>query len=221
MGARGRSVTWRLAATAGLALAAVAALVWWASVQEQGVAASTAPITPVPSPRQEQVGVAWTSYTPVSRVIPGGTPITWPIVDHGVTITFYFGSLSGNAVFTFTPQTNYAMSPPLVGSYFFELIGRYTAGGNVSLGRPGINIAVSYEVPELGGALEDSLTFYHYPVPVVGDPDAWVAQGTALYPAQNIAVCTTIQTGQFGLGGYRHRVLLPWMMRSALAGAGH
>jgi hypothetical protein len=211
MGRQTKIVACRTVLTLGFAALATAALLYLISVHAPEISALTEG-TGESTPNYDDVGVTWTSTTPVTTTV-GSAGKVWVITTHNMTITFYLNSVVGTAVFTFTPQSDTVIDGLVAGSHFFRLEGRYTDqnGGSVSLGED-IKIRLQYTPADLGGAREDTLRLYYY------DPlgDEWLVQDkeVSLDPWSNILECKTNETGLFGLGGYEQQTRLPVVLRS-------
>jgi hypothetical protein len=205
MRTRKQSARHHLLLATGLALVAVAGLLWWTGKHAPAAQALTAaPLRAVPI-HEDGIGAAWASFDPTSTLVLKSHVTPWEIKGYGVAITFYWSSLGGDAVFTFTPQADIELSPPEIPSYAFSLVGTYVhGGGNAAIQVP-ISIALTYEHAEIKDVQERTLTFFHYDE----FRDMWLAQDSRVDATENTVACSTRQTGLFTLAGYRHQVSLP------------
>lgn len=204
-----KTVICRMALSIGLAIAATAALIYWISAQAPDVWASTSGPAREGSSRGD-IGVTWTSTTPVTTTVGQNESKVWIIATYDMTVTFYLNSVSWPAVFTFTPESGYSIGGAIASSHFFRLEGRYEGGGTVSLND--VKIELQYSPAELNGAREHTLNLYHYDL----FTDVWAIQDKEAFvdPEANLLSCKTNETGLFGVGGYRNLTLLPIVSRS-------
>jgi hypothetical protein len=211
---RREGVIAKLAMVIGLALALTFLLLCWAFTRSSPVHAGAQPAQGEAGERSlpaqgGDVGVAWTSTEPVTTYVTGGEPQEWVISQYGVTVTFYENSVSGDAIFTFTPKTgtpsNFPVAPT---SYFFDLSGRYPGAGEVSLYHE-IGIALAYKEADLGGIEESSLQAFNYRF------KQWVNTGATVNVTENLISWETNYTGLFAVGGYRFRTFLPAVFRTS------
>ena len=143
-----------------------------------------------------EIGPTWTSTQP-EYIQVGRDYKVWALEHHPVTVTFYPGSVSADAWFTFTPRISsslggaYAPTP-----YFFDLEGVYKENDlQVSLGTLGIQIELSYDPVQLTGMDERSLQFFHHA------PTEWVPQGGDVDLTANKLTLRTKRTESFAVGG--------------------
>lgn len=195
----------------GLALFVVTGLLLWADSYGLPVRASHERDSSVLLAHDGDIAVTWTSTNPVTTTVTGG--MTWVIAQYGVTVTFPVGAVD-DAVFTFTPLSEYDPNPPLTTAYLFELVGAYVLGGGEASLKKAVSIVLQYDASELNGARENTLDFYHYD----GFLSEWASQDGTVSATQNVIECETNETGVFGLGGYRYQVSLPIVVRSDAAG---
>lgn len=212
----------------GLAAAAAVMLLWGASrgaplhvaaaLKGGSVPGSSGPGSH--SLYRANVGGTWVSTTPVTTVLSSNGYQVWPISQYGVTITFYENSvpldlglfpelkdsvvpLQVTAIFTFTPQENVSLAQGLTSAYVFNLEGRYSWGGPVSMNN--VDIALQYNEDDLEGIIEHTLRFYHYD----SFARAWGVQPGSLDSSSNVIECTTDETGLFAVAGTRFQLFLP------------
>ncbi len=211
MQAQRKAAIHRLVLATGIALIALAVLLWWSGREAPDAHAAAREPQTVSQATWSDFGVAWASMTPTHTTVTHDGKV-WEIAENGITITFFFNSLAlgTTATFTFTPESGYELDPPLLGSYFFHLDGTLDWNPElpVSLNEP-YSITLHYQESETAGAQEQSLSFYHYES--LGE--VWNAQASTVDTTQNVVECASLQIGLFGLGGYRYRHFIPLVMR--------
>jgi hypothetical protein len=183
-----------LALAIGLASALIALLLACAAESAPPIAAS---------PSRDDLWPAWTSTEPVTTTVTVDRK-TWYISEYGVTVTFNRSSVVGNAVFTFAPQSDIKLAPPLVSTpYVFDFYGRYVDTGDlVSLWNK-VNMALQYDEAKLGRIPENTLGAF------VLFSDDWLDQEATVNEADNVISWQTQWTGLFGIGGLGSRTYLP------------
>jgi len=214
MRTREQRARYHLLLATGLALATVAGLLWWTGRHASAAQALTAAPLQAPPKAEDGIGAAWASFVPTFTHVSEDAVTSWEIKGYGVTITFYWTSLPGSAVFTFTPQADVQLGPPEIPSYAFELVGTYDDGGGNAVIQDPISIMLRYEHAEIGGAQEQTLAFFHYDE----FGHVWIAQQSYVDSAENTVTGSTNETGLFTLAGYRHRAFLPAVLRSGVQG---
>lgn len=191
-----KSMVRDLALAIGLSAALIALLLACAAESAPPMAAAP----PAARTAVGELGPAWTSTDPVTRIVQPDT--TWFIEPYGVTITFKEGALRETAIFTFTPRPDLPLDPPLASTgYLFDF-----SGTLVSTGRPvslwkAIRYTLQYEEAELRNVSEHTLEVYRY-------SDWWIPQNADVDTTANRITWETAFTGKFGVGGYGPRAFI-------------
>jgi len=203
---------YKVACAIGLAIGLIAVLFLCVGRGAPALSASTDAGADRASARAErgEIGPTWTSTQPVYAEI-GRDPYVWSITEHGVTVTFYVGSVSSDAWFTFTPRISSSLGNVYVPTpYFFDLEGSYKIDDSqVSLGALGIQIELAYDPARLSEVDQGTLQFFHRA------PTRWVPQGGDVDLAASTVTTHTRRTESFAVGGdpIKKRLYLSLVMR--------
>lgn len=218
MSAQTRTSFYRLLVTIGLAIVTLVLLLSWGAAQKSTVQALGHEPEAVKPEIWHDFGVAWASMNVTHTPTVTKAGYVWSIDENDITITFQENTVSGftdpKAVFTFTPLSGYEFPPPLLGSYVFELEGRYDWGGSISIGEP-YSVALQYQVSSLNGATEGSLQFYYQYVQTSPRITTWIpADNSTVDPQQNLIWCSGNETGIFAVGGYAFQTFIPLVSKN-------
>jgi hypothetical protein len=142
------------------------------------------------------LGPTWTSTQPVTTEVDK-EPYVWAITQHGVTVTFYRGSVRGAAWFTFTPKSKATLPHGYLSTpYVFDLKGTFkSTDWDVSLWPPGIQIELKYDPSQLGQIEPRTLQFFH-----LGTIE-WNPHGGDVDLAARTLTTRTMRTESFAVGG--------------------